>query len=266
MQTSEIVRSHLPYLRRYARALAGSQTIGDGAVKATLQDLLTGTVELERDMPPKVALYRAFHQRWPDVPATHSGAEAGGYALHVPGAMKEHLNRIASIERQAFLLSALEEFSQPDISQILQVTAQQVDQFISAEAREVANIPGERVLIIEDEMLIAMDLAEMVQRLHHEVVEIVSNHEQAVRATKEHEPGLILADIKLAKGSSGIEAVREILSSFSVPVIFVTAYPERLLTGERIEPAFLVTKPFQPEGIRAAISQALSCKVTPEVI
>jgi hypothetical protein len=47
------------------------------------------------------------------------------------------------------------------------------------------------------------------------------------------------------------------LSSFSAPVIFITAYPERLLTGERPEPAFLITKPFQPETVKAAIGQAL---------
>jgi CheY-like chemotaxis protein len=70
-------------------------------------------------------------------------------------------------------------------------------------------------------------------------------------------PGLVLADIQLADGSSGLDAVNEMLKSFSVPVVFITAYPERLLTGERPEPAFLITKPFQPETVKAVISQAL---------
>jgi CheY-like chemotaxis protein len=68
---------------------------------------------------------------------------------------------------------------------------------------------------------------------------------------------MVLADIQLADGSSGLDAVNEMLTSFSVPVIFITAYPERLLTGERPEPAFLITKPFQPETVKAVISQAL---------
>ena len=67
----------------------------------------------------------------------------------------------------------------------------------------------------------------------------------------------MLADIQLADGSSGIDAVKDILEQISVPVIFITAFPERLLTGERPEPTFLITKPFQPNAIRAAISQAL---------
>ena len=59
-------------------------------------------------------------------------------------------------------------------------------------------------------------------------------------------------------GGSGITAVTDILRMSSVPVIFVTAYPERLLTGERPEPAFLITKPFEPETLDVAISQALA--------
>lgn len=266
MQPSEIVRSNLPYLRRYARALAGSQTVGDAAVKATLHDLLTGTRTLNPQLPEKVALYRVFHECWPDVHKGEGSAQANEIALDIPGSIKDHLERIATIERQAFLLHALEEFAHGDIADILEMPEAEVERHIASETREVANIPSERVLIIEDEMLIALDLADMVEKLGHDVVEVVTNHQQAVRAAKEHRPGLILADIKLAKGSSGIAAVREILDAFSVPVIFVTAYPERLLTGERIEPAFLVTKPFQPEGIRAAISQALSCKAAPAVI
>ena len=70
-------------------------------------------------------------------------------------------------------------------------------------------------------------------------------------------PGLVLADIQLADDSSGIDAVRDILAEFSVPVIFITAFPERLLTGERPEPTFLITKPFQRSTVKAAIAQAL---------
>ena len=68
---------------------------------------------------------------------------------------------------------------------------------------------------------------------------------------------LVLADIQLADDSSGIDAVNEILTEMACPVIFITAYPERLLTGERPEPAFLVTKPFNPESLKAVIAQAL---------
>ena len=113
------------------------------------------------------------------------------------------------------------------------------------------------VLIIEDEPIIAMDIESLISGLGHNVTAIARTHGQAVEAVKRHRPGLVLADIQLADGSSGIDAVNEILKSFEVPVIFITAYPERLLTGERPEPAFLITKPFLPDMVKAVVSQAL---------
>ena len=82
-------------------------------------------------------------------------------------------------------------------------------------------------------------------------------HQEAIKLFEEQKPGMVLADIQLADGSSGIDAVNDILSRVSVPVIFITAFPERLLTGERPEPTFLVTKPFNPDMVKALISQAL---------
>ncbi len=80
---------------------------------------------------------------------------------------------------------------------------------------------------------------------------------QALEIVSREKPGLVLADIQLADGSSGLDAVEDILQMGSVPVIFITAYPERLLTGDRPEPTYLVTKPFQEQTVRTAISQAL---------
>ena len=113
------------------------------------------------------------------------------------------------------------------------------------------------VLIIEDETFIAMDLESLVKNLGHNVVGVARTHADAVALAKNKKPGLILADIQLADGSSGLDAVNELLRTFEVPVVFITAYPERFLTGERPEPAFLIAKPFQPANVSAVISQAL---------
>ena len=86
---------------------------------------------------------------------------------------------------------------------------------------------------------------------------VARTHSEAVEIAKKKKPGLILADIQLADGSSGLDAVNELLKTFEVPVIFITAYPERFLTGERPEPAFLIAKPFQPAMVSAIASQAL---------
>jgi len=106
------------------------------------------------------------------------------------------------------------------------------------------------VLIIEDEPFIAMELEGLIESLGHRVIGVASTHGDAIALMKNKKPGLILSDIQLADGSSGLDAVNELLRSFEVPVIFITAFPERFLTGERPEPAFLIAKPFQPRWCR----------------
>jgi CheY-like chemotaxis protein len=145
----------------------------------------------------------------------------------------------------------------PDAARILGVDAEKVDELIDVAGREIAAQVATDVLIIEDEPMIAMDLEGIVEGLGHRVTAVARTHSEAVTATNKEKPGLVLADIQLADGSSGLDAVNEMLGSFAVPVIFITAYPDRLLTGERPEPAFLITKPYQPDTVKAIVSQAL---------
>jgi CheY-like chemotaxis protein len=96
-----------------------------------------------------------------------------------------------------------------------------------------------------------------VESLGHRVIGIARTREEALAIAAKKRPGLILADIQLADGSSGLDAVNDMLETFETPVIFITAYPERFLTGERPEPAFLIAKPYQPSTVSAILSQAL---------
>src|SRR3546814_18921312 len=80
---------------------------------------------------------------------------------------------------------------------------------------------------------------------------------RSVAAFQETDAGLVLADIQLADGSSGIDAVQDILALAPVPAIFITAFPERLLTGSRVEPTFLISKQFRQNTVREAIIQSL---------
>jgi CheY-like chemotaxis protein len=113
-------------------------------------------------------------------------------------------------------------------------------------------------MVIEDEAIIAMDIADIVRGVGHAVTGTARTRDEAVALALRDQPDLILADIQLADNSSGIDAVNDILGRFpGIPVIFITAYPERLLTGERPEPAFLITKPFSEDQVRSAVSQAM---------
>ena len=243
---------HLPYVRRYARALTGDQTTGDHYVRVALEALAAGDRVLEASLTPRVALYHVFHAIW-----LTSGAQ-----LEAPGEeggddASQRLMRIAPRSRQAFLLTALEGFTPSEAAQILGVEFGEVERLIAEAQAEIDAELATDVLIIEDEPVIAADIEALVTEIGHTVVDIAATRTEAVDAVARKTPGLVLADIQLADGSSGIDAVKDILARHDVPVIFITAFPERLLTGERPEPTFLITKPFQPETVKAAIGQAL---------
>ncbi len=252
MSSAQTVAHHLPYLRRYARALTGSQASGDAYVAATLEAMIKEPKILEEANKPRVALFRLFTAIWnslavngaTDSPDTGSAAE-------------RRLGNLTPRARQAFLLVSLEGFSEEDAAEILDVDLQHLRSLVEEAGRELAAEIATDVLIIEDETFIALDLEGLVESLGHRVVGIARTHTEAVAIAKSKRPGLILADIQLADGSSGLDAVNELLDTFAVPVIFITAYPERFLTGQRPEPAFLIAKPFQPATVSAVVSQAL---------
>lgn len=245
---------HLPYVRRYARALTGDQTTGDQYVRVSLEALAAGERALDSSLTPRVALYQVFHAIWC---STGARLEAGGDDGSGVDDAGRRLMRIAPRSRQAFLLTALEGFTPSEAAQILDVDFAQVEQLIAAAQAEIDAELATDVLIIEDEPVIAADIEALVTELGHTVVDIAATRTEALDAVSRKTPGLVLADIQLADGSSGIDAVKDILARNDVPVIFITAFPERLLTGERPEPTFLITKPFQPETVKAAIGQAL---------
>ncbi len=252
MSTAQAVAQHLPFLRRYARALTGSQQSGDAYVSATLEALIQDPSVLNDPAGSRVALYRMFTRIWNSV-AVNGVSEAGAVGLPA----EQRLVQITPQPRQAFLLVSLEGFSEDDAAKVLQTEVSQVRALVEEAGRELAAEIATDVLIIEDETFIAMDLEGLVQSLGHRVLGVARTHSEALALGKSKRPGLILADIQLADGSSGLDAVNDLLRSFQVPVIFITAYPERFLTGERPEPAFLIAKPFQPATVSAVISQAL---------
>ncbi len=254
MSLVENTAPHLPYLRRFARAVTGGQKSGDTYVITVLEALIADPNSFNAENNPRVELFKAFCRTWNSLAINLAKTQ---YEPDELDSSSRRLEAITPLPRQAFLLMAVEEFTLPEIAQILGKPEAEIGRLIDQAGREIAEQVATNVLIIEDEPLIAMDIESLVQSLGHRVDGIARTHGEAMSAVKKRKPGLILADIQLADGSSGLDAVNEMLGSFSVPVVFITAYPERLLTGERPEPAFLITKPFQPETVKAVISQAL---------
>ncbi|OYY72888.1 response regulator [Sphingomonas sp. 28-63-12] len=257
MSLGQQLAPHLPFLRRYARALTGSQSHGDHYVRATLEAIVAAPEEFPRDVDPRLGLYRTFQVIW-----ASTNLDGRGHELTVIGGDPEsiaraRLARMTPLSRQALLLTAMEGFTPEDAAFLIDVDPSTLDSLVSDALAEIEKQTRARVLIVEDEPIIAMDIETIVRDLGHDVTGVAVTRDEAVALAMEDRPGLVLADIQLADDSSGIDAVKDILAQFAVPVIFITAFPERLLTGERPEPTFLITKPFQRSTVKAAIAQAL---------
>ena len=253
MSMTATVGPYLPYLRRYARSLTGSQASGDAYVRALLEAMLEGNVALREDIPPRIALYRLFHEFWSaSMPRTLETENVSELS-----AVEQRLQALQPSKREALLLTAVEGFFVHEAAIVLDMPADEVENAIGATLRAIDRDLTSRILIIEDEMIIALDLENLVSELGHNVVGIATTREEAVRLAKEQEPDLVLCDIQLADGSSGVDAASDILNTLSIPVIFITAFPECLLNGERLEPTYPDAKPFLRDTVKATIGQAL---------
>ncbi|WP_050927951.1 response regulator [Aestuariivita boseongensis] len=245
----------LPYLRRYARALTGRQQSGDSFAVATLEAILSDPAPISQETDLRVALFRAFHNIWASTGATVDPSSAD------TGLEKQAQKRLAQLTpntREALLLRTIEEFRVEQIARILGVEEEEAAELVDIAYAEMARSVSGRILIIEDEAIIAMDLESMVSDLGHDVVGIARTEKGAIDLAASQDFDMILSDIQLADNSSGIDAVNRILDTHGdCPVIFITAFPERLLTGKGPEPAFLITKPYTEEQVKSAVSQAM---------
>jgi DNA-directed RNA polymerase specialized sigma24 family protein/CheY-like chemotaxis protein len=249
---SELVAPHLPLLRRYARALTGTQDKGDHHAAATLEAILADPSAFDASQGGKAGLFRLFHLIW-----SSSGAPVSDPDDALQARAAVHLAGLTPNSREALLLHTVEGFSIDEVGFVMGMSATEAQALLDTARSEMhASVRG-RVLIIEDEAIIAMDLEGILASMGHEVTGIARTRDAAVKMGRSQQPDLILADIQLADNSSGIDAVRDLLADLEVPVIFITAFPERLLTGDRPEPTFLIAKPYTPEQVIGAVSQAM---------
>jgi DNA-directed RNA polymerase specialized sigma24 family protein len=249
------LRSYLPYARRFARALTGSQEGGDALIIRALEAFVADRSLFTRYSTPQKALYAAL-LRIGNAGGDRPGETSSSGDPTVRSADRK-LQALTSRSRQAFLLANMEGFGIGDIADILDTSEVEVRSQVDEASKEIAAQIRTDVLIIEDEPLVAMDLEAAMEEIGHRVLGIASTRDEALRMIAGRKPGLLLVDIQLADGSSGIDTANDMLTNFSAPTIFITAFPERLLTGEKPEPVFLITKPFDVDIVKAVTSQAL---------
>ncbi len=251
---SEQIGMVLPYLRRYARALTGSQKSGDTYAAATLEAILEDRSVFDGGIPVRTGLFKCFHTIW-----SSSGAPIASPETDLQARAQDLLGRLTANTREVLLLRTIEDFSFTDIATIIGADVAEARNLLAIAQEEMAQNVSGKVLIIEDEAIISTDLTGIVTEQGHTVTSVARTRDEAVIAGSKERPDLILADIQLADNSSGIDAVNDLLAVLGsdLPVIFITAFPERLLTGERPEPAFLISKPYREEQVRSAVSQAM---------
>jgi CheY-like chemotaxis protein len=250
MSLAERIAPHIPHLRRFARLLTGTQAAGDAAVERLLQ-AIAADPSIFPDIDPRLGLYQCFLST-----LTRRYRDGGPLPGVLGDTAARSLAAMTPEGRQAFLLVSVEGFSPRQTAQILEMSAGRVEALLRDSGAEIGRQIATAVLVIEDEPLIALDLKRLLEGLGHSVT-IARTRDEALRAAAIVDPGLVIADIRLADGSSGLDAVNDLLDRLTVPVIFVTAFPERLTTGLRPEPAFLIPKPFREEAVKATVSQAL---------
>jgi CheY-like chemotaxis protein/DNA-directed RNA polymerase specialized sigma24 family protein len=226
----------LPYARRFARALAGTREQGDAIVAAALRG---GVAARPGANGARLGLFAAV-------------ARAAADAAPEPAA-----GSLTREGRMLLLLTALEDVTLEDAAAVLGLPAPRARAILDAARERLRAAHAARVLIIEDEPIIAMDLRQLVEGAGHRVVGVAASEDAAVAIAEHEQPGLVLADVNLGAGGDGAAAVARIMARHAVPVIFVTAYPERLLTGLGVEPAFVIPKPFEPTTLAVATFQAV---------
>ena len=254
------VAAHLPYLRRYARALTGSQAAGDACVRGCLEALLADPTRDRAQLMSRTDLFVLFHKVHERLVWSQDDGEDDDLMDDpLDRGVAQRVRGLSERNRQVLLLTHTEGFPIPDVARIIGESQEMTVDLLNRAWEALRAQPSAQVLVIEDEPIIALDIAGILKDMGHDVIGVASTSDQAIALAKARNPSLVLADVQLEDGSTGIEAATRILEMLSVPVVFVTAYPERLLTGERIEPAFLVSKPFEPTTLEVAVSQALLC-------
>lgn len=249
------IRQELPLLRRFARALLGRQAAADRLVAGALDSV----ADAFEPGPPADAhrlLFRALLDAY-EIKARSRSHGPLDATVADEGIVAARVRTLPSEAAVALLLATLEGFAVADIAFVMRLQTDGAAAKLREAQLALERQTASEVLIIEDEPVIAMDIAGIVRQAGHRVLGIATTQDDAIAMAERQPPSLILADIKLADDSSGIRAVDAILNQARVPVVFITAYPERLLENERVEPSLLITKPFSEHLLKVAIAQAL---------
>lgn len=241
---------HLPFLRRYARALTGSSERGDDLVSRAAAEALGDPEAYGLKESDRGPLYRLLNRLFDEDGLDPSPPE-GGHA------MEAALHLLPEAERRLFLLVSLEEMSMADAAEIVGIPLTTARDMMTDAQEALREALIASIMIVEDDAIIAFDLAETVRDMGHRVCGTATTMEAALATARSCEPTLALMDLRLAHGDSGITTALTLRRSSELPIIFVTAFGDELARQglEHLGP--VIRKPFTREQIERAITQAV---------
>lgn len=241
-------------LRQYLRALTNDQLLGDEITRAALAELDLEPFEALPDAARLPLLFRSVYDIWN---SAHDRGQSA--AVFSSRAILQSVSPEEDMSRQILLMVDVLGFPLAVAAEISDQSAEVTEAFLDA-ARERVNKPVEgTALIIEDEPLIAEEIADLVTQQGVKVVGKARTKKEAVSLAAQLKPRILLADYDLGAGEeTGLDAVKEITGEQDSVAIFITAYPDDVLTGEDFEPAFVITKPYRDRAVKAALWQALT--------
>lgn len=247
-----MTRSPLAVVRQFSRAVFADRLIGDELMRMTMARV---SIDPMSSSSSVVHVVSAFLHSWrlamaerPSRPVLFSDAALVG-ALPPP----------PSDARLLLLLVDALGLAPEAAAEALGHEGNPVEDLIRAR-QALAVTAGAKAIVVEDEPLIAADLRNILVRLGVEVVGEASEANEAVNMAADTRPNIILADYNLRGNSTGLEAVLEINAHHDCPVVFVTGMPDRVLTGDDVEPDFVIGKPYTPDNIRAAVAHCLDAR------
>jgi CheY-like chemotaxis protein len=248
------VTSYLPALRRYAQAYAGSRLGGDAYLEICLEVLLEDPRWLRRQKTLRLDLFKLLHAVIDRVGDKADGS--GDTAQDSQARMRDTVLSLSPLRRRLVLLLSFEDLQTKDLAYIMGLEETAIRAQLQHAWKDIYQRPQARVLILEDEELIAADISDAVEELGHTVVGVASNERSAIELARTMDPELVLADVRL-RGGSGARAVEQIRGKTRVPVIFITGYPDGVISDGTDDPVYVMAKPFRREDLKQTISRAL---------
>lgn len=247
-------------LRRFLRALNIDTVWAEEWLRLTYasaetDEVLSGTATASA----KFQVFKDFFSDWAAQRAGEAGSGNEGAPLpFTDDRLRTFVPNLPPVSEQMLLLCDFVGFSVEEGADLLDLTPEQGAVELEEGRKLTRNLAPLPVLILEDHGLIAQDLSDIIGETGLSVIGTVANEADAKKACRQNWPDIIVSDQMLEGGDTGLQAIERLRADGDFAAIYVTAYPDEVLTGLEDEPAVIVAKPFKPEAIRAALGYTVA--------